>query len=224
MPLLAWLNVVMAGLVILAVSPLTAAQIMLSVESLSWRHFFDTQAGGSAALWMHFFWIFGHPEVYVLVIPRIRVCVRDHPGIFTQTDFRISGDGRGNDLHRLHWYERLGPSHVHDRHELQCQRFCRVHDHGHRRSDRHQDLQLARHDVGRQDPVQDTDAFLHRIPFQFLIAGLTGVMMAVAPFDLATRQFLLRGRALSLRDRGAESCSVFLVRSTIGFPKSPEGC
>ncbi len=32
-------------------------------------HFFDTQAGGSAVIWMHFFWIFGHPEVYVLVIP-----------------------------------------------------------------------------------------------------------------------------------------------------------
>jgi cytochrome c oxidase subunit I len=32
-------------------------------------HFFDTQAGGSAVVWMHFFWIFGHPEVYVLIIP-----------------------------------------------------------------------------------------------------------------------------------------------------------
>src|SRR5712664_623268 len=69
MPLLAWLNLVMAALVILAVSPLTAAQVMLSVDRYLGGHFFDTQAGGSAVLWMHFFWIFGHPEVYVLVIP-----------------------------------------------------------------------------------------------------------------------------------------------------------
>ncbi len=69
MPLLAWLNLVMAGMVILAVSPLTAAQIMLSVDRYLGGHFFDTQAGGSATLWMHFFWIFGHPEVYVLIIP-----------------------------------------------------------------------------------------------------------------------------------------------------------
>jgi len=69
MPLLAWLNLVMAALVILAVSPLTAAQVMLSVDRYLGGHFFDTQAGGSAVLWMHFFWIFGHPEVYVLVLP-----------------------------------------------------------------------------------------------------------------------------------------------------------
>jgi heme/copper-type cytochrome/quinol oxidase subunit 1 len=36
-------------------------------------HFFDTQAGGSAAIWMHFFWIFGHPEVYVLVLPAFAI-------------------------------------------------------------------------------------------------------------------------------------------------------
>src|ERR1700744_1357296 len=69
MPLLAWLYLIMSGMVILAISPLTAAQIMLSVDRYLGGHFFDTQAGGSATLWMHFFWIFGHPEVYVLVIP-----------------------------------------------------------------------------------------------------------------------------------------------------------
>jgi cytochrome c oxidase subunit 1 len=69
MPLLAWLNLVMAAMVLLAISPLTAAQIMLSLDRFLGAHFFDTQAGGSAVLWMHFFWIFGHPEVYVLVLP-----------------------------------------------------------------------------------------------------------------------------------------------------------
>jgi len=69
MPLFAWLNLVMAGLVILCISPLTAAQIMLVVDRYLGGHFFDTQAGGSAVIWMHFFWVFGHPEVYVLVLP-----------------------------------------------------------------------------------------------------------------------------------------------------------
>ena len=69
MPLLAWLNLVMSGMVLIAITPLSAAQIMLLVDRYLGGHFFDTQAGGSATLWMHFFWIFGHPEVYVLVIP-----------------------------------------------------------------------------------------------------------------------------------------------------------
>src|SRR5258706_7364830 len=69
MPLLAWLNLIVGGMVIFAISPLTAAQIMLSIDRYLGGHFFDTQAGGSAVLWMHFFWIFGHPEVYILVVP-----------------------------------------------------------------------------------------------------------------------------------------------------------
>src|ERR1700687_2778183 len=69
MPLFVLLNLIMAGLVILAGSPLTAAQIMLLVDRYLGGHFFDTQAGGSAAIWMHFFWIFWHPEVYILIIP-----------------------------------------------------------------------------------------------------------------------------------------------------------
>jgi cytochrome c oxidase subunit I len=69
MPLLVWLYLVMSSLVFVTVSPLTAAQIMLTLDRYLGAHFFDTQAGGSAVLWMHFFWIFGHPEVYVLVLP-----------------------------------------------------------------------------------------------------------------------------------------------------------
>jgi cytochrome c oxidase subunit 1 len=69
MPLMAWLAMVMSGMVLITITPLSAAQIMLLVDRYLGGHFFDTQAGGSAAIWMHFFWIFGHPEVYVLIIP-----------------------------------------------------------------------------------------------------------------------------------------------------------
>ena len=69
LPLLVWIYLVASGIVFVAVSPLTAAQIMLTLDRYLGAHFFDTQAGGSAILWMHFFWIFGHPEVYILVLP-----------------------------------------------------------------------------------------------------------------------------------------------------------
>jgi len=73
MPMFAWLILVMAFLVLLCVGPLTAAQIMLTIDRYLGGHFFDAQAGGSAVLWMHFFWIFGHPEVYVLVMPAFAI-------------------------------------------------------------------------------------------------------------------------------------------------------
>ncbi len=69
MPLLAWLYLVDSGMILLAVPPLSAAQLMLLGDRFLGMHFFDTQAGGSAVLWQHFFWIFGHPEVYILMIP-----------------------------------------------------------------------------------------------------------------------------------------------------------
>src|SRR6201994_3031971 len=69
MPLFPWLMFVVSGLTLITITPLTAAQLMLLIDRYLGGHFFDTQAGGSAVLWMHFFWIFGHPEVYILIIP-----------------------------------------------------------------------------------------------------------------------------------------------------------
>jgi cytochrome c oxidase subunit 1 len=69
MPLFVWMVLVVSGMILLAMPPLSAAQIMLLLDRFLGAHFFDTQAGGSAVLWQHFFWLFGHPEVYILIIP-----------------------------------------------------------------------------------------------------------------------------------------------------------
>jgi cytochrome c oxidase subunit I len=69
MPVMVWLSLVVAFLILVALPPLSAAQAMLLLDRYFGAHFFDTQAGGSAILWQHFFWIFGHPEVYILVLP-----------------------------------------------------------------------------------------------------------------------------------------------------------
>jgi cytochrome c oxidase subunit 1 len=73
LPLFVWLNMVTSFLALLAITPLTAAQVMLLIDRYLGGHFFDTQAGGSALIWAHFFWIFGHPEVYVLVLPAFAI-------------------------------------------------------------------------------------------------------------------------------------------------------
>ena len=69
MPLFVWMMLVVAVMILFAMPPLTAAQVMLLLDRYLGARFFDTQAGGSALLWQHFFWIFGHPEVYILMVP-----------------------------------------------------------------------------------------------------------------------------------------------------------
>ena len=151
MPLFVWLNVVVAVMIILALPPLSAAQIMLLLDRFLGSRFFDTQAGGSAVLWQHFFWIFGHPEVYVLMVPGFAMRLGDHPGLFAQTDLRLSHHGRGDLGDRLHRFRGVGAPHVRRRYEPNGQHLFRHFDNAHSRADRDQDLQLAGHHVRRQD-------------------------------------------------------------------------
>jgi len=69
MPLYVWMMLVVSGMAVMGLPPLSAAQIMLLLDRFVGAHFFDTQAGGSAVMWQHFFWFFGHPEVYILMVP-----------------------------------------------------------------------------------------------------------------------------------------------------------
>jgi cytochrome c oxidase subunit I len=69
MPMFVWTIFVISGLTLLILPPLSAAQAMLLLDRFLGAHFFDAQAGGSVLAWQHFFWFFGHPEVYVLMLP-----------------------------------------------------------------------------------------------------------------------------------------------------------
>jgi cytochrome c oxidase subunit 1 len=119
MPLFVWLMVVTSGLTLITITPLTAAQIMLIIDRYLGGHFFDAQAGGAPIVWMHFFWIFGHPEVYVLILPAFGIKI-------------------------FNWVATMWGGKI---------RFA--------------------------TPMLFCTAFL----FQFLCAGLTGIMLSVSPWD-----------------------------------------
>lgn len=69
MPLFTWTTFVASALILFAFPPLTASIFMLTFDRMFGANFFNVAAGGNTIIWEHFFWIFGHPEVYILILP-----------------------------------------------------------------------------------------------------------------------------------------------------------
>jgi cytochrome c oxidase subunit I len=69
MPIFTWNMLVTSVLVLIAFPVVSAAAVMLFSDRQLGSHIYDVDAGGSAILWQHLFWFFGHPEVYILVLP-----------------------------------------------------------------------------------------------------------------------------------------------------------
>jgi cytochrome c oxidase subunit I len=69
LPLFAWMNFVNSFLILIALPVLNAGLAMILIDRRLDGHFFLPFRGGSAVLWQHIFWAFGHPEVYIVVLP-----------------------------------------------------------------------------------------------------------------------------------------------------------
>jgi cytochrome c oxidase subunit I len=73
LPLFVWTVEIYAILIIIALSELAGALTLLLLDRQAGTHFFIPQEGGSAVLYQHLFWFFGHPEVYIMVLPAMGI-------------------------------------------------------------------------------------------------------------------------------------------------------
>ncbi len=69
MPLFAWYVLVAAAMIVVGFPPLILGSILLEIERAFGWVFFDPTRGGDPLLWQHLFWMFGHPEVYIIFLP-----------------------------------------------------------------------------------------------------------------------------------------------------------
>jgi cytochrome c oxidase subunit I+III len=73
MPIFAWANLATATMILVAFPPLVVTSVLLEVERKLGTPFFDGTAGGDPLLWQHLFWWFGHPEVYIQLLPALGI-------------------------------------------------------------------------------------------------------------------------------------------------------
>ncbi|WP_371261584.1 cytochrome c oxidase subunit I [Bacillus sp. MUM 116] len=69
MPLFTWTTFVTSALILFAFPPLTVGLVLMMFDRLFGANLFEVSMGGNTVIWEHLFWIFGHPEVYILILP-----------------------------------------------------------------------------------------------------------------------------------------------------------
>ena len=73
LPVFVWMTLVTSFLIIFAFPVITVALVFLMFDRFVGTHFFISSAGADPLLWQHLFWLFGHPEVYILILPAMGV-------------------------------------------------------------------------------------------------------------------------------------------------------
>ena len=164
MPLLAWLYLVVSGMILVTISPLTAAQIMLTHRPLSRRPLLRLPGWGLARCLGALFLGLRPPRGLCAGLAGVRHRQRNHSRLLPQGDLWLPGYGGGVSGYRFDQPERVGAPHVYGRHDLGAECLLRALHRAGGRSDRDQDLQLDRDHVGRQDTLR------HRLCFSALLS------------------------------------------------------
>ena len=158
MPLVIWSLFIVAILLLLALPVLASALAMLLFDRMGGTSFFSPAGGGEPLLWQHLFWFFGHPEVYVLIVPAMGITsdvlsVFSRKPVFGYPAMVYAMLGLAFSL-----MDCLGSPYVHEWNESCTRHGLHAVYHGDRGAVGDQDVQLAWHYMGWFNPVHNPDA------------------------------------------------------------------
>jgi hypothetical protein len=173
LPLFVWAILTYSILLILALPVIAGAVTLLLTDRHFGTHFYDPSSGARPLLWQHLFWFFGHPEVYIMILPGFGVVSEIIPVFARKPIFGYKAIAAGHGGHRVPRAARVGPPHV--RHAVADDRARVLHDElvPHRGAHGREDLQLAR------DAVAGTIEF--KTPLLFCAASSARSSSAGSP-------------------------------------------
>jgi len=178
-----WSILVTVFLLLLALPVLAGAITMLLTDRNFGTTFFAADGGGDPVLFQHLFWFFGHPEVYILIVPGFGMISQIVSTFSKKPVFgylgmamRWSRSAASVLWCGAHHMYTVGMSSATQAYFVAATMVIAV-------ADRRKNLLLDRHHVGRLDRVQDADAVGDRFIFLFTLGGVTGVVLANAGVD-----------------------------------------
>jgi cytochrome c oxidase subunit 1 len=183
MPIFVWSWLITAFLLIAVMPVLAGAVTMLLTDKYFGTSFFNAAGGGDPVMYQHIFWFFGHPEVYIMILPAFGIVSEIIPTFSAQAAVRLPGDDLRHRLHRLPVLHRLGPPHVHRGHAAGWRAVLHVRDHADRHSHRVKVFNwvttMWEGSMTFETPMLFAIAFV----ILFTIGGFSGLMLAIVPAD-----------------------------------------
>jgi cytochrome c oxidase subunit 1 len=184
LPMFCWTWLITAYLLIAVMPVLATAVTMMLTDRHFGTTFFNAAGGGDPVMFQHIFWFFGHPEVYIMILPGVRHHLADHSRVLAQAAVRLRLDGVRGGVDRHHLLHRLGPPHVHHRHAGHGPAVLHVRHHAGRGADRGQGVQLGGDHVEGIAQLRAPMLFAVGFIWVFTIGGFSGLILSVAPIDI----------------------------------------
>ena len=199
MPLFVWMVFINSVLMLGAFPLLNAGLAMLFLDRQFGAHFFLADQGGSALLWQHFFWAFGHPEVYILILPAFGIISEVIPVFSRKKIYGYPYLVFSAIAIMFFSLRSVGPPHVHRRYGPHREYLLRNREPFDCHPNRDQGHQLGGDHEGRVHPLPGSHAVRSSFSDRFYDWRFEWSHVRLATRRLAVDRHLLCGGSSSLR-------------------------